>query len=72
MVYEINLQPLNLDRKCALLNSLFGAINLTKNADLDRHSYSGYSISFDTCRTVSLPDDSGLGKNVIICGVDKK
>ena len=28
-------------------NSLFGAVKLTKNADLDKYRCSGYSIRFD-------------------------
>ena len=33
MVYEINLSPNDLDSTFALLNSLFGTIKLSKNAD---------------------------------------
>ena len=29
-----------------LKNCLFGAITLTKNADIDKYSYSGYGIAF--------------------------
>ena len=36
MVYEINLSPNDLDSTFALLNSLFGTIKLSKNADLIR------------------------------------
>ena len=65
--YEINLWPLNLDSKFALLNSLFGAVKLlTKNADLDHYFYSGYGIGFGTCGTFSLSDGNWFGKNVII------
>ena len=35
MVYEINLSPNDLDSTFALLNSLFGTIKLSKNADPD-------------------------------------
>ena len=47
IVYEINLWPLNLDSNFALLNSLFADVKLTKNADPDQYSYSGYGIGFD-------------------------
>ena len=30
-----------------LKNCLFGAVNLTKNADIDKYKYSGYGIGFD-------------------------
>ena len=31
----------------ALKNGLFGAVTLTKNADIDKYGYSGYGIGFD-------------------------
>ena len=51
-------------------NSLFGAVNLTKNADFNKCKYSGYSIEFDARGSISLSDGSGFGKNVIISGAD--
>ena len=30
-----------------LQNALFGAVKLTKNADIDKYGYSGYGIGFD-------------------------
>ena len=30
-----------------LKNCLFGAVTLTKNADIDKYGYSGYGIGFD-------------------------
>ena len=30
-----------------LKNSLFGAVRLTKNADINKYQYSGYRIGFD-------------------------
>ena len=48
---------------------MFGSIKLTKNADPDKHSYSGYGIGFDVCGYFSLPD-CNAGKNVIIFGAD--
>ena len=48
---------------------LFGAVNLTKNADIDKYKYSGYWIGFDRRSCFSFPA-SGLGKNVIIFGAD--
>ena len=32
-----------------LVNSLFGTVKLTKNADIDKYSYSGYSIGAPLC-----------------------
>ena len=41
----------------------------TKNADIDRYEYSGYGIGFDRHGSFSFPG-TGLGRNVIIFGVD--
>ena len=42
---------------------------LTRNADLDKYSYSRYGIVFDTCGSFSLPR-SGFDKDVMISGTD--
>ena len=52
-----------------LENSLFGAVKLTKNADIDKYKYFGHGIGFDGCGTFSVPS-GGFGQNVIIFGVD--
>ena len=48
-------------------NCLFGAVILTKNADIDRYRYSGYGIGFDRRGSFSFPG-GGFGQNVIIFG----
>ena len=48
---------------------MFGSVNLTKNADLDKYKYSGYGIEFDFRSKFSFTDAS-FGKNVIIFGAD--
>ena len=40
----------------AIANCLFGAVPLTKNADLDKYSYSRYGIGFDVRSAFSLSD----------------
>ena len=50
-------------------NCLFGAVSLTKNADIDRYKYSQYGIGFDRHGSFPFPG-IGLGRNVIIFGVD--
>ena len=50
---------------------MFGAVKLTKNADIDKYKYSGYSIRFDRCKTFSFPT-GGIGCNVIIFGMDMR
>ena len=48
---------------------LFGAVSITKNADIDKNKYSGYGIRFDRTVAYLLPDGS-FGRNVVIFGVD--
>ena len=50
-------------------NCLFGAVTLTKNADIDKYGYSGYGIRFDRRGSFSFPG-GGFGQNVIIFGAD--
>ena len=52
-----------------LKNCLFGAVPLTKNADIDKYGYSGYGIGFDRKGECSFLG-GGYGQNVIIFGVD--
>ena len=47
----------------------FGAVNLTKSADINEYKYSWYGIGFDRHGFFSHPR-CGTGKNVIIFGVD--
>ena len=42
---------------------------MTKNTDTDKHKYQGHGIGFDLTGTFTHPD-GGIGKNVIIFGVD--
>ena len=62
VVYEIiNLH--NIDNYPTLTNTLFGAVKLTKKADIDKYRYSGYGIGFDRKGFYSHPS-GGTGKNV--------
>ena len=63
-VYEINISDYPKLKDC-----LIGAVSLTKNVDIDRHGYSEYGIGFEKHGRFSFPG-TGLGKNVIIFGVD--
>ena len=49
---------------------MFGAVSLTKNADIgvDKYKYSGYGIGFDRHGEYSF--GNGLGKNCMIFGAD--
>ena len=46
-----------------LKNYLFGAVTLTKNADIDKYGYSGFGIGFDRRSSFSFPN-GGFGQNV--------
>ena len=48
-----------------LKNCLFGAVTLTKNADIDKQGYSGYGTGFDRRGSFSFPS-GGFGQNVLI------
>ena len=48
---------------------LFGAVTLTKNADIEKYKYSGYGIGFDRRSSFSFTG-GGFGQNVLIFGAD--
>ena len=50
-----------------LKNYLFGAVTLTKNAEIDKYRYSGYRIGFDRKSSFSFPG-GGFGQNVLVFG----
>ena len=52
-----------------LKNCLFGAVTLTKNADIDKYGYSGNGIGFDRRSNFSFPR-GGFGQSVLIFRVD--
>ena len=47
VVYELNKIAAIGNNFPTLQNALFGAVTLTKNADIDKYKYSGYGIGFD-------------------------
>ena len=50
-------------------NCLFGAVTLTKNADIEKYKYSGYGIGLDRKSSSSFPSGE-FGENVLIFGAD--
>ena len=68
IVYELGASSSHFDDP-TLKNCLFGAVALTKNADIDNYKYSGYGIGFDRRGSFSFPS-GGFGHNVIIFGAD--
>ena len=72
IVYKIiRIANINGNRNSNLIvqNALFGAVSLTKNADVSKYKYSGCGIAFDRTSSFSFPG-GGNGQNVIIFGVD--
>ena len=49
------------DNDRTLKNCLFGAVTLTKNADIDKYKYSGYGIGFHRRSSFSFPS-GGFGQ----------
>ena len=68
IVYEIS-KSTNISDYPALEDCLVGSVSLAKNADIDNYGYSEYGVGFDRHGSFSSPD-TGLGRNVIISGVD--
>ena len=68
IVYELGASTSN-DNDHTLKNCLFGAVTLTKNADIDKYGYYGYGTGFDRKSSFSFPS-GGFGQNVLIFGVD--
>ena len=56
------------DSDPTLKKCLFGAVTLTKNADIEKYKYSGYGIGFDRS-SVSFTS-GGFGQNVLMFGAD--
>ena len=68
IVYEIS-DNFNVSMYPTPKNCLFGAVKLTKNADIDKYRYSNYGVGFDRHGFFSHPS-GGTGRNVITFGAD--
>ena len=68
IVYEIS-KNFNISSYATLENCLFGAVRMTKNADIDKYKYFGCGIVFDTHGFFSHPS-GGTVRNVIIFRVN--
>ena len=68
IVYELGASTSHINDP-TLERCLFGAVTLTKNADIDKYGYSGYGIGFDRRGSFSFPG-GGFGQNILIFGVD--
>ena len=68
IVYEIS-KNYNISSYPKLENCLFGAVILTKNADIDQYKYSGHGIGFDRKGEFSFGSRE-FGRNCIIFGAN--
>ena len=68
IVYELGACTSNFNEP-TLKSCLFGAVTLTKNADIEKYKYSGYGIGFDRISSFSFPTGE-FGQNVLIFGAD--
>ena len=59
----------NRNSNLTVQHAFFGAVSLTKNADVNKYKYSGYGIALGRTSSFSFPG-GGTGQNVIIFGVD--
>ena len=64
IVYELGASS-SFNDDPTLKKSLFGAVRLNKNPDIDKYQYLGYGIGFDRKSSFSIPG-GGFGQNVII------
>ena len=67
--YTLGAQLRIVNTDFTLVNCLFGSVKLIKNADLDKHKYTGHGIGFDS-RSKFLFTGGSYEKNVIIFVVD--
>ena len=66
--YTLGPQLRNLSTDFSLGNYLFGSVKLTKNANLDKHKYSGCDVRFDS-RSEFLFTDRSSGKKSLFLGL---
>ena len=70
IVYELDPISSTRDTTFTIQNTLFGAMEITKNADISKYKYKGYGICFDEGGSFSIGNINN-GSNVLIFGVDE-
>ena len=58
ITFELDIWSRDLNKDFRLINCLFGALKLTKNADSDKYGHRGYGIGFDARSQFSCSDSS--------------
>ena len=56
--YDLDAWPRNPTNNFKFKNCLFGATNIVKNSDKEKHVYSGYRIKFDSAGFWSFDNDT--------------
>ena len=75
-VYKLDLVDFSRNNKFTIQNALFGAIEITKNANTSKYKYKGYGICFDESEEFTHVRKEGnfnhttSARNVIIFGAD--
>ena len=75
-VYELDPIDFSRNNEFTIQNALFGALEITKNANTSKYKYKGYGICFDVSESFSHVRKEGnfnhttLARNVIIFGAD--
>ena len=69
IAYELNIWSLDLNAEFTLNDCLFGAVQLTKNANPNNCSYLGYGIGFDSRSLFPVPNFD-WGTNAISFGLE--
>ena len=75
-VYELDPIDFSRNNEFTIQNALFGAIEITENANTSKYKYKGYGICFDESESFSHVRKEGnfnhttLARNVVIFGVD--
>ena len=67
IVYKLDPLASSGDTTFTIQNALFGAMQITKNADTSKYNYKGYGICFDESKEFA---STTLARNAIIFGVD--
>ena len=70
IVYELGASSSN-DSDPTLKNCLFGAVTLTKNANIEKYGCSGFGIGFYRRSSFTFPG-GGFGQNILMFGVDMR
>ena len=68
IVYKLD--PISSTRDTTIQNALFGAMEITKNADTSKYKYKGYGICFDEGGSFSIGNINN-GRNVLILVLTK-